>query len=183
MIVCKFPKPGLLGRILWGFGEAHPTGDSWNDAMRHWPEEFIWKIELLMIVENPTRNLSRKSSSPHLWVWPRRLPGVLLIIGVWWQTVEPWFRFSVYTYTHISGEFRKSIRVFGDLCTFKYLQVPTSIWRWPLWGCLATLGLCLASAPGLRCTIPVYPFTGIVYYTAVLVYWYSVFYYCTGMLI
>ena len=59
----KFPKTGLLGRILWSFGEAHPTGDSWNDAMRHWPEEFIWKIELLMIVENPTRNLSRKSST------------------------------------------------------------------------------------------------------------------------
>ena len=118
----KFPKPGLLGRILWGFGEAHPTGDSWNDAMRHWPEEFIWKIELLMIVENPTRNLSRKSSTTFVGLAKKAAGGPP---DHWCLVTNCWTLVSVHCLHNVlssSGEFRKSIRVFADL----YLQVLAS---------------------------------------------------------
>ena len=149
-IFLKSFKNRIIGRIWWGFAQAHPTGDSWNDAMRRWPEEFIWKIELLMmIVGNPTRNLSRKSSKTFVGLANKAAGGPCdrrcLVTNCW--TLVSVHCLHIYTHIYSSGEFRKSIRVFGDLhlqvlrSPHQYLEVtlvrvfgdPWAVcWLWPL---------------------------------------------------
>ena len=150
MRICwKVSKARLLVRIWWGFAEVHPTGDSWNDAMRRCPEEFIWKIELqlMMIVGN----LTRKSSKTFVGLANKAAGGPC---DHWCLVTNCWTLVSVHC-LHIYTIPESSVKVSGCLATstYKYLEVPTSIWRWPLWGCLATLGLWpLGSGTLSRCT-------------------------------
>ena len=93
---------------------------------------------------------------------------------------------SAFTRSRTHTVLASSVKVSRSLTTY----LPTSTYKSPLVfvgdpceGVWRPLGCLLALAPGLWHTIPAHLFTDIVYYAAVLVYWYSVIYYCTGMLV
>ena len=132
------------------------------------------------------REICQENPAQHLRVWPRRLlggpPDHWCLVTNCWTLVSVQRLHVRRTHTVLAS----SVKVSGGLTTY----LPTSTYKSPLVfggdpceGVWRPLGCLLALAPGLWHTIPAHLFTDIVYYAAVLVYWYSVIYYCTGMLV